>query len=138
MKSKLTYKSFNSTKSIEALKYATSLDIVNLENIKIDLDFYKTLLKKSIYKPQVLDLYERLVIFKREIATLDTTCTALLSALQQHANQISNKIECDDVACDNFFIQEHDALELQVFNFKTEIANFKFRFFQYIESVVMN
>jgi hypothetical protein len=138
MKTLQTYKSFNNDKSIEELQYNLLKDVTGLENLKFELKFYKTLLGKPIYKPHTLNLYERLTQFKKEVNTINKNTTSILIELNSHAHQLSNKIECDEIACDNFFIKTHDNIELKVFNLKTKVFNFKFRLFQFLENVINN
>lgn len=133
-----TYKSFNSNKSIEELQYKILRDLTRFENLKFELKFYKSLLNKPIYKPRVMNLYETLAKFKNEINAINESLIGLLNELSSHANQIRNKVECEDMACDNFFIKKHDDIELKVFNFNIKIFNFKFRLFQYMECVIIN
>ena len=132
------YKSFNNNKSIEEMQYTIISETTIIENLKFELQFYKALLSKPIFKPHVMNLYERLVTFKNEINTINEYGVSLLSELSSHANQIRNKIECDNLACDNFFIKKQDTIEHKIFNFKAEIFNLKFRLFQYIESATIN
>ena len=132
------YRSFNSNKSIEELQYNVSRHKTTIENLKFELHFYKFLLSKAIFKPHVINLYERLTKFKNEIMAMNEIGINLINELNSHAHLIRNKIECEDLACDNFFIKNHDDLELKVFSFNTEISNFKFRLFQYMESVINN
>lgn len=131
-----TYKSFNSEKSIEELQYHILNDIITIENLKFELHFFNSLLDKAIFKPRIINLYERLTNFKNEIAVINKDCNKLINELNSHSNSIKNKIECDDMACDNFFIKSHEEIELKTFNFKIKTFNFKFRLFQYIESVI--
>tara|TARA_R110002049_G_scaffold300467_3_gene491373 strand:- start:7436 stop:7852 length:417 start_codon:yes stop_codon:yes gene_type:complete len=132
------YKSFNENKSIEELEFNITEYVTSLENFKFEIQFYRVLLDKPIFKPHVMNLYETLVKFKNEINNLNENSTDLLNELNSHAHHIRNKIECDNVACDSFFINEHDAIQRKVFNFKIKIFNLKFRLFQYIESVINN
>ena len=133
-----TYKSFNENKSIEELEYNITKYITSLENLKFELHFYKVLLDKPIFKPHVLNLYEKFVKFKNEINSLNKNSSDLLDELSSHAHHIITKMECDNVACDSFFINRHDTLESKIFKLKIKIFNFKFRLFQYIESVIIN
>ena len=133
-----TYKSFTEDKSIEEIQFNILTDITSLENLKFELQFYKLLLDKPIFKPHEFNLFETLVKFKIEIQTLNENCIELLSALSSDAKLIANKIECEDLACDNFFIKNHDAIKLKIFNFNEKIFIFKFRLFQFVESVIIN
>lgn len=138
MKTLQTYKSFNRDKSIEELQHNILKAATGIENLKFELQFYKTLLNKPIYKPHTLNLYEKLAHFKNEVNTITKNATSLLTEINSHAHHLRNKIECDNLACDSFFINEHDDIERKIFNFQIKIFNFKFRFFQYIESVIIN
>jgi hypothetical protein len=132
------YKSFNDNKSIEELEFTISSELTNIENFKFELQFFKSLLDKPIFKPHVMNIYENLIKFKNEINILNTACEELVDELNSHAHQIKTKIECDDMACDNFFIKTQDTIDLKVFNFKIKIFNFKFRLFQFLEGVISN
>ncbi|WP_242158931.1 hypothetical protein [Aestuariivivens sediminis] len=132
------YKSYNDNKSIDELQYNLSLEIDTLENMKLELAFYNHLLDKPIFKEHTINLYERLSDLKHEIQELNTKRIDLLNAIYSHSNHINIKIECDDIACDTFFIKEHDAIELKIFNFNRTVANFKYNLFQYLDSVLIN
>jgi len=132
------YKSFNSNKSIEELQYNVSKEISKLENLNLELEFYLLLIKKPIFKNYVMNLFETLNKLKSEIKMIDTHRINLLNDLLTHSNQIINKIECDDIACDNYFIKEHDDIELKVFNFNNNLLDFKFKLLQYLQNVIID
>jgi len=132
------YKSFTDDKSIEEIQFNILMDITSLENLKFELQFYKVLLEKPIFKPHEINLYETLVKFKTEIQAMNEDSAALLHDLSLDAKLIGNKIECEDLACDQFFIAKHDAVKQKIFNFNEKIFIFKFRLFQFIESVIIN
>ena len=138
MKKSQAYKSFNTDKTIEELQYSIVKDTNMFENLKFELRFYKSLVTKPIFKPHVLNLYETLEKYKNEISNLHKDIEALLNELNSHEHQISNKIECEDLACDNFFIKKHETIEEKAFNLNNKIYNLKFRLLQYIESVIYN
>lgn len=132
------YKSFNSNKSIEELQYNVSREISKLENLNLELEFYLLLIEKPIFKNHVMNLFETLNNLKSEIKIINTHRINLLNDLQTHSNQIINKIECDDIACDNFFIKEHDDIELKIFNFNNNLLDFKFKLLQYLQNVIID
>ncbi|WP_298493583.1 hypothetical protein [uncultured Algibacter sp.] len=136
MEPQLLYKSFNENKTIEELEYNIKMHKTGLENIKFELQFLKNLLNKPIFNPHAMNLFETLSKFKNEIKSLNKNCEELIERLISHANKIRIKMECEDVACDLFFIKKHDAIELNVFNFNTKIYDFKFKLFQFTESVL--
>ena len=129
METQLVYKSFNSNKTIEELQYNILKDITQFENLKLELEFYKYLIEKPVFKTHIMNLYERLVSFKNEIKMINETLIDLLNEIYAHAKHIENKIECEDLTCDNFFIKEHDDIELKIFNFHITISDFKLTIF---------
>ncbi|WP_142786296.1 hypothetical protein [Changchengzhania lutea] len=136
MKTDHSYKTFNGNKTIEELQQNIWHYIKTLKNFQLELDFYKFLVDKPIFKQHVMNLYEILARYKKEINTLNEKRNNLIDDLSSHSNQIRTKIECEDLACDNFFIKKHDNLELRVINFYNELQVFKFEFLQYIQGVV--
>lgn len=132
------YKSFNGNKSIEELQYNISKAINRVEYLKLDLEFYTILIDKPFFKNHMINLYESLSMFKKELKALSDNRASLLDKMYSHSNHIRNKIECDDLACDYFFIKEHDDIELRVFNYHKTFLDLKFRLFQYLESVFVN
>ena len=61
----------------------------------------------------------------------------LLIKLKSHMNLISNKIVCQDTVCDIFFIDAYNEVEKETFNFDKEILNFKSRYYEYIQGVII-
>lgn len=138
METPQVYKNFNEDKTIEEFEYNISNDIRNLENFKFELNFFKMLLDKPIFKPHAMNIFEKLQAFKNEISVLNKSNSSLIDELNSHAHKIRGKIECEDLACDNFFIQYQVDLENKIFNHKIKIFDFKFTLFQYVESVIIN
>ena len=132
------YRSFNSNKSIEELKYNISKAISKLENLQLELEFYTLLVEKPIYKKHMPNVFERLTEFRKELVQLDKTRKKVLQDLYKQARLIKNKIECQDMACDTFFIKTQDDMELQVVHFQNSLSDFKFKFFPYLKSVLIN
>ncbi|MFH4967168.1 hypothetical protein V8G61_03095 [Gaetbulibacter sp. M240] len=132
------YRSFNADKSIEELQYNISKAISKLENLELELDFYSDLLEKPIYKSQMLNLFERLSAFQKEVTTLEENRSQLLKDLKSHSILLKNKIKCQDLACDHFFIKAHDTMELRVVNYQNSLSDFKFKLLTYLKSVLKN
>ncbi|MBJ6367497.1 hypothetical protein [Snuella sedimenti] len=132
------YRSFNADKPIEELQYIMEAYQIELRNLKSELQFYKFLVEAAIFKPHVINLFEMLEQFKSKLKKMEVNRMGLLNKIGAHSNQIANKIECEDVACDAFFIKKHDTLEHEVHNFNQQVSNFKLNMYQYIQGVVKN
>ena len=132
------YKSFNENKSVEELKYNMLQFKTRLEEIIIENNFYNHLLQASIYKENTINLFEKIAKFKGSLDKNEKEILELLTEINSHSNSITNKIECDDLFCDNFFIKTHDDLEVKIYNFFMKSTAFKIQLFQYLESVLKN
>lgn len=104
MKAINDYKSFNEKKSIEELKYTMRQHKNKIEEEIIDYKFYQKLIKASIYNTSVTNLLETLACFKQEIKLYENEAYELLTEINVQSTSISNKIECDDLFCDHYFI----------------------------------
>lgn len=131
-----SYKSFNEKKSIEELKYNMLQYRIRLEEIILENNFYKNLLVASIYKSNTINLFENLEQFKRNLNKIETAVSELVPEINSHSHSITNKTECDDLFCDNFFIKTHDDLEEKIYQFFLKSRAFKRQMLQYLESVL--
>ena len=137
METENLYKSFNNDKTIEELQYHMLQYKTRLQNVKAEQEFYSVLINAPIFKPYVINLFERLEQFKMGIKKTEKVASDLLNEVSSHTNKISNKIECEDVACDSFFIKTHEVLERKIYDFLTKTTASKSQLFQYIQSVLL-
>src|SRR5690606_15998259 len=108
------YKSFNGEKSIAEMQYNMHGYVENLRYLKEELGFMNFLVSSNIYKSNVMDLFENLERLKKETLQFSNKCELLIIEANLQANQITHKIECDDLACDNYFIQAQNNLEKNI------------------------
>lgn len=136
METQNTYISFNAEKTIEELQYKMLQYNTTLESFVVEYSFYMHLLKSEAFRPNVINLFEYLERFKKTLAHLETSTKSLIIEISSHNNQITKKIECEDLICDNYFIKEYDALENKIHNFLIEYSNFKSQMLPYLQSVI--
>jgi hypothetical protein len=136
MEAHLEYNSFNSNKTIDELLYNTSQFKLKLIKLDVELRFYKFLIEARIFKPRVINLFESLMIFNKKIDLHIITIENLLLELNTHSNKITNKIECDNLECDMFFIKTQDQLERKSYNFITDVESLKSQIFEYLKSTI--
>lgn len=132
------YKSFNESKTIDELKYNMLAYCRLLKESEIENKFLMQLLNKPIYKSNVLNLYETLEKYKRDLNEYDQVVSQLLEKVDSQIKQISGKIECEDVACDSFFLESYDGLEQRLHKTLNQNRQFKAQLFEYLESVIKN
>ena len=137
MKTKNEYKSFNTDKSIEELKYNLLQQRETFGNLIIEQEFYKKLINAPIYQSEKLNVFEKLEGFKNELKQTAETNKLLLNEISAQLFQIDKKVECDDLFCDNFFIKEIDTLELKIHNFLIKITALKLQMIEYFQDVMI-
>ena len=136
METQNTYRSFNDEKTIEELQYNMLQYKTTLESFKTEYSFYKHLLKSQIFRSNVINLFEYLERFKKTIAHHETSTANLIIEISSHNNQITKKIECDDLVCDTYFVKEYDILEHKIHVFLMKYSNFKSQMLPYLQSVI--
>lgn len=136
MKTSQEYKSFNNEKTIAELQYNMQRFRANLQFLKEDLDFLNFLVNTSIYKENMRDLFENLERFKKEILKAFNKCDMLITEANFQANQITQKIECDELACDNYFISAQNNLEKNIYDFIIESYLLKTEMYNYLKGVI--
>ena len=130
------YKSFNKNKDIEELQSNLKQYKLKLEDLIIDFQFFETILNAPIYKTKVLNLFENLQRFKEDINGYKNEVSKLLEDISRQVKIITKKIECGDLICDNFFVQNHDSLDRSILNLLKNSHQFKAEMFQYLASVI--
>jgi len=138
METQEKYKSFNSNKSFNELLYNMEAEALRLNDLKFELQFYTTLLYKPIFKTRTANLFEILARYKYDIGILQEKRLKLLNRINDYILQINNKIESRATAFNGNFINNYDGLEMEIFNFHLQISDFKFGYFEYIQSVSLN
>ncbi|AUC81132.1 hypothetical protein [Lacinutrix sp. Bg11-31] len=138
METQLEYLSFNSDKSIDELLYTMKQTELHLKNIETELRFLKFLIDARIYKEKVMNLFENLTLFDKKVDRFLNEIEDALMELNNQTNLISKKIECEDLECDAFFINEHNKIESEFFNLIKKSSIVKLELFQYLKSVIKN
>lgn len=131
------YKSFSRDISNEELLLITHKWKVELEFLEHELRFLKHLLNSSIYEKDTMNLFETLQLFKEDIDNHDKERLILFDKINFYHNQLINKIECDNVSYDRFYLQLHAKMTYHLDEFLKETKVLKLELFEYIQSVVM-
>ena len=110
---------------------------VELEFLEHELRFLKHLLNSSIYEKGTMNLFETLQLFKEDIDNHDKERLILFDKINFYHNQLINKIECDNVSYDRFYLQLHAKMTYHLDEFLKETKVLKLELFEFIQSVVM-
>ena len=136
MESLFTYKSFNNDKTVEELEYNMLQYKIRIEYLESEMNFFNFLIDANIFESRIMNLFETLTLFKKDIDFLNQTRKELLNEVIAHSAQLTTKIECDDLACDNYFIKAHDELEEKIIHFFSKAILLKSKIIEYLEGVI--
>jgi hypothetical protein len=131
------FKDFYHYKSIEELQYESYQWKSNLDFLKFDLEFLKDLLKADIYKSDILNLFETLELFKKDIDKQNDERSKLFDSVTFHIEHLEKKKQCKKANCNQFYIEIHEKMAYDVAVFFEESNNLKHQIFEYINSVII-
>ncbi len=135
-------KQFNSNenpyrdKSIEELRYNLTFYKSHLTLLAKELEFYKHLLDSNSFSPKTPNLFEKVTDFKNQIDVNLKTTSKLSSEIERQYNDVQQKIECDELSCDDYFVTKNNEIELDVVNFLTQTAQLKSELMEYLKGLI--
>lgn len=135
-------KQFNSNenpyrdKSIEELRYNLTFYKSHLTLLAKELEFYKHLLDSNSFSPKTPNLFETVTDFKNQIDVNLKTTSKLSSEIERQYNDVQQKIECDELSCDDYFVTKNNEIELDVVNFLTQTAQLKSELMEYLKGLI--
>lgn len=135
-------KQFNSNenpyrdKSIEELRYNLTFYKSHLTLLTKELEFYKHLLDSNSFSPKTPNLFETVTDFKNQIDINLKTTSKLSSEIERQYNDVQQKIECDELSCDDYFVRKNNEIELDVVNFLTQTAQLKSELMEYLKGLI--
>ena len=135
MKTELKFRKFNRDRSLDELFYGTSYWMHKLDFIDAELSFTEHLIKTYPFKKVILNLFERIQLFVKEINTLKEEKNSLFNSIQKHEHQLNGMLECNDLSCDNYYVVEHEKLALEIFNYTHKYRAFKIEINEYISGI---
>lgn len=115
-------KQYTGIETIEELQLEREGWIEQLSHLTWDIHFFRKLLKAHVFRP-VPNLYEKISEFSDELSTCREDLQELNQDLQNHRFDLEGMIECDDVSCDNFYLDQHKKLGKKVREFKNHMRN---------------
>ena len=101
-----------------------------------ELQFIKKLLNARAFKASTPNLFERLEHFKNEIDSKTRELTSLELEVKRYEIYLKGILECEDISCDTFYRENHEALENRVNEFQTAFDEYKNQVFNYTGGVL--
>ena len=100
--------------------------------IETETRFIEQLLNAHIYKENTPNLFERLQKFRQEIETRVKETKNLKKEIAEYEDKLQGILECQDISCDTFYLENHKELKDRFEEFYTGINDYKTRVFNYI------
>ena len=135
MKNELVFRKFNRDRNQEELYYDTLHWIHELDFMDTELSFTEHLIKTYPFKNKILNLFERIQLFVKEIDTLKEKKNVLLDLIQKHEKELNGMLECNDLSCDSFYAVAHEKIALEIFNYVQKYRAFKIEINEYIKGI---
>ncbi|WAC02322.1 hypothetical protein N7U66_00760 [Lacinutrix neustonica] len=136
MENPIHYKSFNSSKTVDELTFNLINYKIRMKSLKNELDFMVFIIDTAHFKPQVINLFEILSVFKNDIHDMLTAQKGVLHKIDNSSKILFQKRECEDVICEDFFIKDYDLLEEELLKYFNSATHLKADIIQYLESVI--
>ncbi|MGB5481393.1 MAG: hypothetical protein WBM91_09960 [Eudoraea sp.] len=105
---------------------------LTLGYIETETRFIDQLLNAQIYKENTPNLFERLQKFKHEIKTRVKETKNLKKEIAEYEDKLQGILECQDISCDTFYLENHKELKDRYEEFYTGLNDTKTRVFNYI------
>jgi len=104
--------------------------------METEILFINRLLNSNVFKDTTPNLFEKLQAFKHEIKTKTRETTNFKKEIHEYGDALKGILECQDISCDTFFLENHAALKNRFEEFYTRFNDYKTRVFNYTGGVL--
>jgi len=137
MKTKAKYKIFLHEKSIDELRFNSSLWVSELDFVGIEISFIIQLLKSYPIKTEIPNLFEHIQLFNKELEILEKERNIIIDNIHQYKNELSGMIECDKLSCDNVYVIAYEKLAKYVFKFLQSYKKLKIEIYEFLNNILV-
>ena len=104
--------------------------------IETEIQFINRMLKADLYKENAPNLFERLQEFTHEIKTKTRETKNLKRKVTEYEESIRGILECQDLSCDTYYLENHKALKERFEKFYIDMNAYKTKVFDYTGSIL--
>ncbi|WP_273565741.1 hypothetical protein [Maribacter halichondriae] len=101
-----------------------------------EIRFIKRLLNSKAFTESKPTLFERLQNFKNEIETKIQELESLKKEVNIYETTLKGILECEDIACDTFYQENHGVLKKRFNDFYTGFNEYKTKVFKYTGGIL--
>lgn len=136
MKPTISNKAFDIKKYGKEVFYETNIWVSDFEFNKVELSFFKALLKTNLFKSQILNLFERLQLLLMEVDRFEESNTILIDKVKQYNSLIESLLISDVFRLNDENSERYYQLVEEVFLFNRKYKNFKRGMYEFIEGII--
>tara|TARA_R110000744_G_scaffold82351_8_gene161844 strand:+ start:940 stop:1359 length:420 start_codon:yes stop_codon:yes gene_type:complete len=104
--------------------------------IEYEIQFIDRLLKANIFIENTPNLFERLQEFMHVIKTKTRETKNLKKELTEYEDRLRGILECQDLSCDTYYLENHKALKERFELFYKDFNLYKIKVFNFTGSVL--
>ena len=134
----IKHKTFSRDKSIDELHYGTEKWSAELDFSAFELPFLRQLIKSYPYKNTIPNLFENIQLFMKHLDKIEGELPVLIKEIRNHNNQLEGKLECNDVSCDDFYLDEYNQLSENIFDYLQDYKNLKIEIYSFMRGIIPN
>tara|TARA_R110001583_G_scaffold39773_2_gene127448 strand:- start:7367 stop:7789 length:423 start_codon:yes stop_codon:yes gene_type:complete len=138
MESQLKHNANHTKKSLKELLHNCNLWTADLEFIKIEIAFLKTLLATYPFKASIPNLFEKLQLFSKDLENLETLRTIIHKTIHSHIQALNKNITISELDYSSTYQTSYNALTEDVFAYFETYKNLKIKIYEFITGLINN
>jgi hypothetical protein len=104
--------------------------------IEKEIVFIKRLLNAKVFKKTTPSIFEKLQHFMHEVKTKIREVKNLKKEINEYEDKLVGILECQDIACDTYYLENHKDLKERFEEFYTDFNEYKTKVFNYTGSLL--
>ncbi|TLP81804.1 hypothetical protein [Maribacter sp. ACAM166] len=105
--------------------------------IENEIEFVNRLLNAHVFKENTPNLFEHLQQFKHVMGTKTRETSNLKKEILEYEDKLRGILECQDVACDTYYLENHKALKERFEDFYIGFNDYKTKVFDYLGAILL-
>ena len=126
------YKAFEINKSYSDLIHDSSIWISDLNFIRNELLFLKTILKSNSFKLTTPILFERLQLLQKNSDRLNESNNAIQEKIEKFRTKVAKTLKSDVFSISEGYFETYQSLEKEIFEFNKKHKSFKTYLYEFL------
>ncbi len=101
-----------------------------------EIQFINRLLNSKAFRETTPNLFERLQTIKHEMKTKTREAKNFNKKINEYEVELKGILECQDISCDTFYVENHKSLKNRFEEFYTEFNEYKTKVFEFTGGIL--